>query len=358
MLETGPGPMQDRRRQQVQLTREIAEVAGGARQISQLRFGICKCLFAWRQEFSEPAAYSDAVIRMGQMLAVAGGLLVILVVGLSLAEAALDPLRAEPPAAPAPQIGLTSRDQRMVHMIHRQCHASRATSVRSLGLCLVAFTAILFATAVHAGDRGFSAPDPNARAADRPTVLAAASLDDYVGAYKLGDNLLLKLFRMDDGLFAQASGQNAFPIFPSATDAHYTKVAGISISFTRDGKGIVTGLVLHQNGDHAARKLSASESPPEPVAIALDAATLGDYVGKYKFDFGAVLDVALKSDHLEAQLTGQPALPIFASAKDKFFYKVVAAQLDFERDGGQKVVAVVLHQNGRDMRAPRVGGQR
>jgi hypothetical protein len=133
-----------------------------------------------------------------------------------------------------------------------------------------------------------------------PGMGAAASLDDYVGTYKLDDKLLLKVFRMDDGLFAQASGQNAFPIFPSATDAYYTKVAGISISFTRDGKGIVTGLVLHQNGDHAARKLSASESPPEPVAIALDAATLGDYVGKYKFDFGAVLDVALKSDHLEA----------------------------------------------------------
>jgi D-alanyl-D-alanine-carboxypeptidase/D-alanyl-D-alanine-endopeptidase len=258
------------------------------------------------------------------------------------------------------QISLTSRHKRIVHAISWQCRASSITSARSLGLCLVASIATFFATAVHADDPRFSVRDPDAplRAADRPTVLAAASLDDYVGTYKLDDKLLLKVFRMDDGLFAQASGQNAFPIFPSATDAYYTKVAGISISFTRDGKGIVTGLVLHQNGDHAARKLSASESPPEPVAIALDAATLGDYVGKYKFDFGAVLDVALKSDHLEAQLTGQPALPIFASAKDKFFYKVVAAQLDFERDGGQKVVAVVLHQNGRDMRAPRVGGQR
>jgi hypothetical protein len=194
--------------------------------------------------------------------------------------------------------------------------------------------------------------------ADRPTVLAAASLDDDVGTYKLSDQLLLKIFRMDDGLFARATGQTAMPIFQSATDEYYAKVAGISISFTRDGGGVVTGLVLHQNGDHAARKLSAAETPPEPVAIALDAATFGDYVGKYKFDFGAVLDVVLKSDHLEAQLTGQPAVPMFASAKDKFFYKIVEAQLDFERDGGQKVVAVVLHQNGRDMRTARMADQR
>jgi hypothetical protein len=71
-----------------------------------------------------------------------------------------------------------------------------------------------------------------------------------------------------------------------------------------------------------------------------------------------VLDVALKGDHLDAQLTGQVALPVFASARDRFFYKMVDAQLDFERDADGKVIAVVLHQNGRDMRAERVGTER
>jgi CubicO group peptidase (beta-lactamase class C family) len=41
-------------------------------------------------------------------------------------------------------------------------------------------------------------------------------------------------------------------------------------------------------------------------------------------------------DHLETQITGQPAFPVFASAKDKFFLRVVDAQLDFERDAGRK----------------------
>jgi len=168
----------------------------------------------------------------------------------------------------------------------------------------------------------------------------------------------LTVFRMNDGLFDRATGQSAIPIFPSAPNEFFAKVAGISIGFTRDPMGVVNGLVLHQNGDRAAPKLSASELPPEPKEIALDAATLGDYVGKYRFDFGAVFDVALKSDHLEAQLTGQATFPIFASAKDKFFYKVVDAQLDFARNAVGEVVAVVLHQNGRDMRAPRVTNQR
>ena len=115
----------------------------------------------------------------------------------------------------------------------------------------------------------------------------------------------------------------------------------------------MNGLVLHQNGDHAARKLSASELPSGLREIALDAATLGDYVGKYQTKFG-VLEVVLKADRLEAQTTGQSAFPIFASARDKFFYKIVDAQLDFERDAGGKVVAVVLHGNGGHIRAPRV----
>jgi D-alanyl-D-alanine-carboxypeptidase/D-alanyl-D-alanine-endopeptidase len=87
-------------------------------------------------------------------------------------------------------------------------------------------------------------------------------------------------------------------------------------------------------------KLSKSELPPELRELELESAAAADYVGKYRFDFG-MLDVTLKIDHLEAQLTGQDSFPIFANAKDRFFYKIVDAQLDFERDAGGKVVAVL-----------------
>ena len=215
---------------------------------------------------------------------------------------------------------------------------------------------ILANTAVDADDLGFATLDADAPLAPayKATVLPSASLDDYVGTFKIRDKFLLQVFRIDNGLFARATGQEAFPIFPSAPNEFFARIAGISMSFKRDPTGAVDGLVLHQNGDRIAPKLRASELPPELQEIAFDAATSGDYVGKYQFDFGAVLEVVLKSDHLEAQLTGQAAFPIFARAKDKFFYKVVDAQLDFERDAAEKVVAVVLHQNGRDRRAPRM----
>jgi hypothetical protein len=219
---------------------------------------------------------------------------------------------------------------------------------------------ILSNTAVDLDDLGFATLNPRAPLSPtyKAVVLPSVSLDEYVGTYKLADKFLLKIFRVNDGLFVRATGQGPIPIFPSAPNEFFAKAVRASASFTRNLDGVVTGLVLHQNGDRSAPKLSASEIPPEPQEVALDAATSGEYLGTYQFDFGLMLDVALKGDHLEAQVTGQGALPIFASSKDKFFYKVVDAQLDFERDGAGKVVAVVLHQNGRDMRAPRIATQR
>ena len=58
-----------------------------------------------------------------------------------------------------------------------------------------------------------------------------------------------------------------------------------------------------------------------------------------------------------AQLTGQPSAEIFAETEKDFFYKVVDAQLTFETDAQGKAVALVLHQNGVNQRAPRIEGE-
>ena len=66
-----------------------------------------------------------------------------------------------------------------------------------------------------------------------------------------------------------------------------------------------------------------------------------------------VVTAETRGDQLYVQLTGQQALPVFEYEPDKFFYKVVDAQLHFERDGGGNVDAVVLHQAGQQ-RAPKL----
>jgi hypothetical protein len=57
------------------------------------------------------------------------------------------------------------------------------------------------------------------------------------------------------------------------------------------------------------------------------------------------------------QLTGQPAFEMFAESEKEYFLKVVDAQLTFETDAQGRATTVVLHQLGRDQRAPRVEGE-
>ena len=56
--------------------------------------------------------------------------------------------------------------------------------------------------------------------------------------------------------------------------------------------------------------------------------------------------------HLQA--TGQPKFPLFAEAIDKFFLRVVDAQIEFVRDSTGRVNELILVQNGARQRAVRV----
>lgn len=79
-------------------------------------------------------------------------------------------------------------------------------------------------------------------------------------------------------------------------------------------------------------------------------------VGSYKLSPKLIIAIALKGDQLWAQLTGQPAYSIFSESEFEFFLKVVDAQLRSEAGAdSQAPAAVVLHQNGRQTRALRIG---
>lgn len=185
-------------------------------------------------------------------------------------------------------------------------------------------------------------------------ALPGAQLDAYAGQYTLAPGFVLTVSRQGDQLFAQATGQGGFPLFASARDAFFAKAAPITIDFERDAAGKINALVLHQNGqDHRAVRTRDVVAPGDSNSVRLDPALLGEYVGRYMLAPGVQFAVTVERDQLYAQLTGQAAFPVYAKSKDHFFYTVVDAQLDFERDVSGKVSALVLHQNGQDRRAPR-----
>ncbi len=186
-------------------------------------------------------------------------------------------------------------------------------------------------------------------------TLAPGKLDEFVGTYQFTPQMMFTVTREGDTLNGQLTGQGALPVYPYAADRFFYKAVDAQIDFERvDGK--VTGLMLHQNGQNLhADRLGADSKPVAPTKqLALTAEQLDAYVGKFQLTPALVLTITRDGEQLNAQLTGQPALPIYADNPDHFVYRVVNAQLDFERDGDGNVTALTLHQNGQNLKAPRI----
>ena len=78
--------------------------------------------------------------------------------------------------------------------------------------------------------------------------------DGYVGQYQLAPNFILTITREGDKLFAQASGQPKFQIFPESEREFFLKVVDAQITFETDTTGRATSLTLHQNGANVPAK--------------------------------------------------------------------------------------------------------
>ena len=79
--------------------------------------------------------------------------------------------------------------------------------------------------------------------------------DGYVGNYQLAPNFVIAITRDGEHLFAQATGQPKFEIFPEGEKDYFLRVVDAQITFVADASGRATELILHQNGldQHAKR---------------------------------------------------------------------------------------------------------
>jgi D-alanyl-D-alanine carboxypeptidase len=80
-------------------------------------------------------------------------------------------------------------------------------------------------------------------------------LDNYVGSYELAPNFILTVTREGDHLFTQATGQAKIEVFPESDHDFFLKGIDAQLTFETDSQGHTTGVILHQGGDHKARRL-------------------------------------------------------------------------------------------------------
>jgi len=114
---------------------------------------------------------------------------------------------------------------------------------------------------------------------------------------------------------------------------------------------------------------NSTSFPPDPLTIKLAALVLDvdttkkeinlseeqlkKYIGEYQFGEGFVLSITLEDGQLMAQATGQSKNPIFPESENKFFLKVVDAQLEFISEGGT-VDRVILYQGPATLEGKKV----
>ena len=173
--------------------------------------------------------------------------------------------------------------------------------------------------------------------------LKEAQLDRFVGIYRMNPESRFTVLRRGDHLVAQLTGQAFLPLDALTPRRFRYRSVDAELLFSEEG-GAVTQLTLFQNGREIPVKRSAGKLPPVRFP---KAGELKEYAGRYTLAPGKVIEVTRRGDTLFAQLTGQPAFPVFQTEDDRFIYFVVEAALEFERGPSGKVAGLVLDQNGR-----------
>lgn len=78
--------------------------------------------------------------------------------------------------------------------------------------------------------------------------------DGYVGQFGLAPKFILTVTGEGDQLFAQATGQPKFQLYPEGTHDFFLKVVDAQVTFETDATGHATSLTLHQNGRNVPAK--------------------------------------------------------------------------------------------------------
>ena len=99
--------------------------------------------------------------------------------------------------------------------------------------------------------------------------LDAKVFDGYVGAYQFGPWALMTISRDGEHFYSQVTGQSKVEIQAESDRKFFAKSVGAEFTFDVDAQGVVTQLILHQNGvETAGKRLTDGETQRSLEAIA------------------------------------------------------------------------------------------
>jgi CubicO group peptidase (beta-lactamase class C family) len=176
-------------------------------------------------------------------------------------------------------------------------------------------------------------------------ILKTDNLDDYAGRYAYPGGII-GTFTAEEGiLYAQLTGQPKAKLYPEGNGTFSWKIVDARIEFVRDSSGVVTHGIHKQGGNEFKVELVV-----EDEVIDVGEETLQSYVGTYEMPNGAEFIVTREGKQLFAKLGAQSAYPVYPKSQTVFFYKVVVAELEFNKDNNSNNSSVTLKQAGREIK--------
>ena len=184
----------------------------------------------------------------------------------------------------------------------------------------------------------------------REVAIAPAALDGLAGSFEVEQGVQ-RVFRREGGsLVMQRSGRP--PVTLKALSANEFFIPGglEYFEFKRDAKGAVTHVEQHFDGRVLVQRRTG-DAPAGRQTVKIADAAFDARVGRYQLAPNFILALSREGDRYYAQATGQPKLEIFPASESTFFSRAVEAEVRFD---GADSSYLVLHQNGQQIKAPRL----
>ena len=110
-------------------------------------------------------------------------------------------------------------------------------------------------------------------------------------------------------------------------------------------------------GKELAALYFGKDVKPRPILteVKQPAEKMDAVAGQYELRPGFVLKVWREGEQMMTQATGQGKVPVFALSEYRYFSRTVDAQLEFKPGADGKAAGLVLHQNGRQTEAKKIG---
>lgn len=174
-------------------------------------------------------------------------------------------------------------------------------------------------------------------------------LEKYVGRYDLTQGMVMTITKESDGIYAQVSGQNKFPIFQSSPGHFFWKVVEATVAFVTDDKGVVT----HGHFEQGSFKVDAKKMK-DLQTVAADTTLFPIFKGTYKYRENTNLIITSNNGKLYAEATGDAKYELLPLSPMEFLITELNANLTFKKDPSGKVNAIHVRFRGDERDAIRI----